>query len=424
MNQEASELIEQELSHAGFSSDDKQRLSKLEECRITPLKNLPPVEFLFRLHGKPCFARGELVGLSGKAKSGKTFVCSILMALCFRNEVLSVQRIEPRKLHVLWYDTEQSDESTKDILCHRILKMIGDSNSRVQDSGSTDSQLSTLNSPLGSAALHSKELSDLFDIFNVRRNPVSERLTDLEVLIRHTKPDLVILDGIRDLVTDINDGVVAQNVVERLMHLASEHHCCIVCVLHQNKSVEDRNLRGWIGTELKNKAFEVYECAKSSGRIFTWSQTDTRKYDIAEGLSFAVNEDGIPYRCTEKQLLEAQFEEQRKAVAKMEKSGRTGKPYADLNPKYAHKEGRKHIFDVKLLFTDIMQPGKIYDEEALRTEIYAKTNAVKDKIHNEILRQAVTEKVILCCTNPFGKKEYLLPAPEPSTEAVDQELPF
>ena len=404
MNQEASELIEQELSHAGFSSDDKQRLSKLEECRITPLKELPPVEFLFRLHGKPCFARGELVGLSGKAKSGKTFVCSILMALCFRNEVLSVQRIEPRKLHVLWYDTEQSDESTQDILCHRIMPMAGLAPPGISPQAS--------------------DFSPLFDVFNVRRNPVSERLTDLEVLIRHTKPDLVILDGIRDLVTDINDGVMAQNVVERLMHLASEHHCCIVCVLHQNKSVEDRNLRGWIGTELKNKAFEVYECAKSSGRIFTWSQTDTRKYDIAEGLSFAVNEDGIPYRCTEQQLLEAQFEEQRKAVAKMEKSGRTGKPYADLNPKYAHKEGRKHIFDVKLLFTDIMQPGKIYDEEALRTEIYAKTNAVKDKIHNEILHQAVTEKVILCCTNPFGKKEYLLPAPEPSTEAVDQELPF
>lgn len=404
MNQEASELIEQELSRAGVSSEDRLRLRKLEECRITPLKELPPVEFLFRLHGKPCFARGELVGLSGKAKSGKTFVCSILMALCFRNEVLSVQRIEPRKLHVLWYDTEQSDESTKDILCHRIMPMAGLAPPGISPQAS--------------------DFSPLFDIFNVRRNPVSERLTDLEVLIRYRKPDLVILDGIRDLVTDINDGVVAQNVVERLMHLASEHHCCIVCVLHQNKSVEDRNLRGWIGTELKNKAFEVYECAKSSGRIFTWSQTDTRKYDIAEGLSFAVNEDGIPYRCTEQQLLEAQFEEQRKAVAKMEKSGRTGKPYADLNPKYAHKEGRKHIFDVKLLFTDIMQPGKIYDEEALRTEIYAKTNAVKDKIHNEILRQAVTERVILCCTNPFGKKEYLLPAPEPSTEAVDQELPF
>ena len=280
LNQVALSLLQRELSLAGFSPEDEQRLRELEAFRITPLKELPPVEFLFRLHGKPCFARGELTGLSGKAKSGKTFVCSILMALCFRNEVLSLQRIEPTRLHVLWYDTEQSDESTKDILCQRICQMTGIQQDQFP--------------------------SEQFDVFNVRQKPVNERLPALEVAVRYRKPDLVILDGLRDLVNDINDGVIAQNVMERLMHLASEYHCAIVCVLHQNKSIEDHNPRGWIGTELKHKAFEMYECAKSSERIFTWAQTDTRKYDIPEGLSFAVNDDGIPYRCTEKQLLEAQ----------------------------------------------------------------------------------------------------------------------
>ena len=398
LNNEALKLLQGELSLAGFSAEDEQRLRELEAFRITPLKELPPVEFLFRLHGRPCFARGELTGLSGKAKSGKTFVCSILMALCFRNEVLSLQRIEPTRLHVLWYDTEQSDESTKDILCQRICQMTGIQQDQFP--------------------------SEQFDVFNVRQKPVTERLPSLEVAVRYRKPDLVILDGLRDLVSDINDGIIAQNVMERLMHLASEHHCAIVCVLHQNKSIEDHNPRGWIGTELKHKAFEMYECAKSSERIFTWAQTDTRKYDIPEALSFAVNDDGIPYRCTEKQLLEAQFEAQRKMVAKMEKcGGRLNKPYGDLNPKYAHKEGRKHVFDVKQLFTDIMTPGQTYQEEALKTEIYAATNAVKDKLHDEILQKAVAEKVIHCTTNPFSKKEYVLPLPEPP-DPVEQDLPF
>jgi len=398
INTVAQSLLQRELSLAGFSPEDEQRLSELEAFRITPLKELPPVEFLFRLHGRPCFARGELTGLSGKAKSGKTFVCSILMALCFRNEVLSLQRIEPTRLHVLWYDTEQSDESTKDILCQRICQMTGIQQDQFP--------------------------SEQFDVFNVRQKPVTERLPSLEVAVRYRKPDLVILDGLRDLVSDINDGIIAQKVMERLMHLASEYHCAIVCVLHQNKSIEDHNPRGWIGTELKHKAFEMYECAKSSERIFTWAQTDTRKYDIPEALSFAVNDDGIPYRCTEKQLLEAQFEAQRKMVAKMEKSGgRLNKPYGDLNPKYAHKEGRKHVFDVKQLFTDIMTPGQPYQEEALKTEIYAATNAVKDKLHDEILQKAVAEKVILCTTNPFSKKEYVLPLPEPP-DPVEQDLPF
>ena len=123
-----------------------------------------------------------------------------------------------------------------------------------------------------------------------------------------------------------------------------------------------------------------------------------------------MGDDGIPYRCTERQLLEAQFEAQRKMLAKIEKSCR-GKPYTDLNPKYAHKEGRKHVFDVKLLFTDIMQPGVQYTEESLKTEIYAKTNALKDKLHNEILQKAVTEKVILQSYDAFQKKIYVLNLP-------------
>lgn len=156
LNQVALSLLQRELSLAGFSPEDEQRLRELEAFRITPLKELPPVEFLFRFHGKPCFARGELTGLSGKAKSGKTFVCSILMALCFRNEVLSLQRIEPTRLHVLWYDTEQSDESTKDILCQRICQMTG-----IQQDQFPCEQ---------------------FDVFNVRLRPVDERLLSPEVM--------------------------------------------------------------------------------------------------------------------------------------------------------------------------------------------------------------------------------------------------
>ena len=139
MNPQAASLFNQEVQRAALTKADieqaqkeqqqalkqAQMLSKLEVHRITPDKELPKMEFLFRLFHKPCFPRGELVALSGKAKSGKTFVCSILMALSYRSQVLSVERIEPKKLHVLWYDTEQSEESTQDILCNRIIPMTG-----------------------------------------------------------------------------------------------------------------------------------------------------------------------------------------------------------------------------------------------------------------------------------------------------------
>lgn len=393
-NSDSVRLIRSELCLAGISCEQEQRLRQLEaRRRITPQTQLPPMEFLFRLAGKPCFARGELTGLSGKAKSGKTFVSSILMALCFRSELLSVERIEPKRLHVLWYDTEQSEESTQDILRNRIIPLTGIAEDQFPN--------------------------DLMDVFNVRGEAMADRIGILELFVLRYQPDLVVLDGIRDLVADINDGVVAQDTIERLMRLASDNHCAIVCVLHQNKSQEDRNLRGWIGTELKNKAFEVYECAKSSERIFTWAQTDTRKYDISTPLQFAVNDQGLPYLCTHEELVEAQFRSQQKMAAKMQQDGRSNK-LPDINPRYAHKEGRKYVFDVKQLFADIMTAGQPYQEDTLKTHIYDATQVIKPKLHDEILQKALAEKVILCTANPFGKKEYVLPLPEP----VQQDLPF
>lgn len=361
--------------------EEEQMLSRLEAHRITPDKELPKMEFLFRLFHKPCFPRGELVALSGKAKSGKTFVSSILMALSYRSQVLSVERIEPKRLHVLWYDTEQSEESTQDILRNRIIPMTGIAEDQF---------------PM-----------DIFDIFNVRAEGYDQRLPMLEAAVRHYHPDLVILDGIRDLVADINDGVVAQECLERLMHLASDERCCIVCILHQNKSVEDRNLRGWIGTELKNKAFEVYECSKSSERIFTWGQTDTRKYDILDTLKFAVNDDGIPYLCSEEQLKEAMFQAQKKA-AEDRQSG--GKALAPFNPKYVlGKEKRKTIFDLPSLFKAVMDEGVEYYEDNLRSKISLESNIMTDHILGEQIQKAISDGIILQSVSPLnGKKIYML----------------
>ena len=411
INPQAASLVSQEVQRAAMTQADiqaakeaqqraleeEQMLSRLEAHRITPDKELPKMEFLFRLFHKPCFPRGELVALSGKAKSGKTFVSSILMALSYRSQVLSVERIEPKRLHVLWYDTEQSEESTQDILRNRIIPMTGIAEDQF---------------PM-----------DIFDIFNVRAEGYDQRLPMLEAAVRHYHPDLVVLDGIRDLVADINDGVVAQDVVERLMRLASQNRCCIVCVLHQNKSIEDRNLRGWIGTELKNKAFEVYECTKSAERIFSWAQTDTRKYDIADKLQFSVNDEGLPYQCTPEQLLQAQYKSQLKLADKLQQEGRGAQKLPDFNPKYVHKEGRKHVFDVALLFPDVMKPGVEYDMPTLERDLYAVAGIIKPKICQEVVLKAVQEKVILESRSALnGKKVYLLPTPQ--SDASEQALPF
>ena len=267
-------LIAQEFSGKEHSPKTDEKLQRLEQRRITPNSLIPKRRFLFEMFDKPCFARGELVGITGRAKSGKTFFTSMLMALGVCNEVMGIRRIDSKPLRVLWMDTEQSEESTQEILCERIMKLWQRS---MPEGESTD------NFP-----------SDMFDIFNVRADAWQERLPLLETAIKEYQPDLVILDGIRDLVNDINDGILSQQIIERLMHLASETDCCIVSVLHQNKASDDKNLRGWIGTELTYKSFEVYECSKDSDRIFSVKQTMTRKYDIIDTLQFVVDAEGLP----------------------------------------------------------------------------------------------------------------------------------
>ena len=234
--------------------------------RITPDTHIPSHDFLFRWDDRPCFARGELVALTGKAKSGKTFVCSLLMALAIRPQIMGISRLHDEPLRVVWIDTEQSEDSTQEILSHRIGKLI--------------------NQPIP---------DEQFFVYNFRQDDWQERLSLVLACISMHNPDLVIFDGIRDVVGDINNYQEAQTVLGKLLSIASWSNACIVCVLHQNKALEDKTLRGALGTELQNKSFETYECQKDPDtRLFTLRQTATRKYDITQKLEFTVNQEGLP----------------------------------------------------------------------------------------------------------------------------------
>ena len=264
-------MIAEELTKAGT---DPELIGRLKKDRITIDKELPPMEFLLKLFDVPCCPRGELVAFTGKAKSGKTFVMSMMMAAAATSEVLAFHRTTLEPLQVLWFDTEQSDQSTQDILRNRLVPMV-------------------ISSPPDSGGESFPE--GMYDIFNVRTESWQERLPLLMAAIDLCHPDLVILDGVRDLVDDINNGQLAHEVTERLMKVAQQARCCIVCVIHQNKAAEDRTLRGSIGTELTNKAFEVYECEKlMPSRTFVMTQKHTRKYDITDALYFTVDERGLP----------------------------------------------------------------------------------------------------------------------------------
>lgn len=359
-NKESLKQLDTELAHAGEATTLSPQMLLLEQLRITPESQLEPMDFLFELYGKPCFPRRELVAITGKAKSGKTFVTSMLMACSARQKVLAIERHTESKdrtdqepLRVLWYDTEQSDESTQDILRNRIMKMI------------------------------ESEVFPLYDIFNVRSVGWKERRSLLMEAVERYDPDLVIVDGIRDLVNDINDGVLAQEVMEELMQMAALKNCCIVCVLHQNKGSEDHNLRGWIGTELMNKAFEVYSCEKLlPQRIFKLEQTLTRKYDIEQAMYFEVNGDGLPVMTVN--------------PPEDSNSRDSNGDFPQLNTDYiSHDDKENWKVDVCRLFCDAIGGREQMTGAELRTEVCRLSNIRSWKFYNSLLEQAMKEGVLL-----------------------------
>ena len=259
-------------------------IEQLGQLRITAKSEIAPHEFLFEWNGVPCFAKGELVAVTGKAKSGKTYLNSLLMAAAGRDSgltsgaqdknFLGLKRKQEEALRVVWIDTEQSEDTTCEILRDRIGAMIG-----------------------------GEPNEERFHVFNMRQTDWRERMMLVLSAIAICQPDLVIFDGIRDVVGDINDYTEAQSIIGQLLKAASEFHPCIVCVLHQNKAVEDKTLRGALGTELQNKSFETYECSKNAEtRIFTVKQIATRKYDMQGRIDFCLDKDGLPMGCADSDL--------------------------------------------------------------------------------------------------------------------------
>ena len=436
-------LINEAISHAGEDQRLTELLVRLEKCRITPETEIPPREFLFKLFGIPCFPRGELVALTGKEKSGKTFISSILLTLCQAQEALSMQRNTERTLRAMWYDTEQSEESTQEILVDRILKSIpaegenpetGNPNPESAKGGLTDwsrqvgkagaGKRREVNQKPETRNHNPAPVTLPYDVFNVRALSWSERLPLLEIAIAEMRPDLVILDGIRDLVDDINDGVLSQEVVERLMHLASDNNCCIVCVLHQNKSSEDKNLRGWIGTELAYKAFEVYECTKDGNRIFTFAQIRTRKFDILDKMMFTVNEQGLPELCTVEQLIENELKQRNQQT-----EGRL-----PLNKRYVMSDvGEELLIDYKSLFEECMPvEGTPYPALALQQAVMSEGGFTspffykkwKDlALRDGIIRQAPKDSSKRVCYFRPPTRPLPPPAPPPP-KPTEEDIPF
>lgn len=211
---------------------------------------------------------GNFSASTGKAKSKKTFnVSAIVAASLGGRQVLNYRAHLPEGKHrILYVDTEQSR-----FHCHTVLGRI-----------------------LRLAGLPTTTDSENLDFICLREYSPSVRIGVVDyALHQRTDYGLVIIDGIRDLMFDINNTSESMEVINKMMEWSSKYDLHIHCVLHLNKG--DNNVRGHIGTEMGNKAETVLVISKSNENpnISEVHALHIREKEF-KPFAFAVDDNGLP----------------------------------------------------------------------------------------------------------------------------------
>jgi len=233
-----------DLIKAGGSIDEVRNeepkvinlLDKYDDCIVDITK--PPVNepYFMYINGVRVGSFGSYTLVTGKAKSRKTFLNIYIVAAALNGEHGNITITLPEeKNKILYCDTEQGGEEGF-ITFKKIL----------------------LTSGLG---IEQQPKNIIY--LNLRPFTPAERTQRIDEFVRHTYGlALVWIDGIRDLVIDINSPEEATKIATMILKWTGEQHIHIFPVLHLNKG--DNNARGHLGTELVNKAQTIINIEKNS----------------------------------------------------------------------------------------------------------------------------------------------------------------
>lgn len=237
-----------------------------DDCLVDLTKPKPLPDFIFSFGGVGTFPRGEVICIKGKAKNGKSQLAYYLISALLGAKLDGIEVLRP-DIKVCVFDTEQGDYNVVEDI-HRSLRTAG---------------------------LPLTENRDNLRVLALRSKSRKEKEERIMANLEKYKPDLIFIDGIRDFIGDINKGDDAQELATWLLQTSKEYLCTIVCVIHENKSKDDRSMRGALGTELKNAMTYCYSVEKVSGRFqVSLDDGDTRNLPT-KPLAFCIGADGAYY---------------------------------------------------------------------------------------------------------------------------------
>lgn len=208
-----------------------------DKLRIDLTEDIAPSPSVIEVCHNDEFLRFATLGnfsmVIGKAKSRKTFFISMIAAAFLRGVLFMdklIRRFTEGKTKIIIFDTEQGRYDVQQ-LAKKIIRLTG------------------------------VEQPEELEIYHLRTLDTKQRIEFIENVLYNTPGlCLAVVDGIRDLVYDINNPEEATHISTKLLKWSEEQNIHILTVLHQNKN--DQNGRGHLGTELTNKAESVLSIAK------------------------------------------------------------------------------------------------------------------------------------------------------------------
>jgi len=263
---------------------------------------------ILKANGTVIGTLGNFSASIGKAKSKKTFNVSAIVAAALKGGTVLLYSAElpGDKRKILYVDTEQSPYHCLKVM-ERILRMAG---------------------------LPTDRDNENLEFLALRKYTPKERIAAMEQAICNT-PGLgfVVIDGIRDMVYDINSPGESTRIISKLMQWTDDRQIHIHTILHQNKG--DDNARGHIGTELNNKAETVLlvEKDKADSDTSTVSAMHIRAMDF-EKFAFRINDNALP------ELVEGYKPQERKA----------GRPQQEEFDAYRHITEQQHRIALEAAF--------------------------------------------------------------------------
>ena len=273
------------------------RADELKPYWLDPTVEYPEPHFLYEFHGVGFSPLGGIQAISGQKKNGKTFVLAQLMAAALGYGNDRIADYLPG-LTIRESTVEHLGHAPKVLYC--------------------DTEMERLNSAKVLRRVHwlcgwdMKAPSDRFAVLWLREVPKPEQDTCnherwrlIKSAIEVFSPDIVFVDGLRDLVNDFNSNEESSQIINEMMSLASQREMCIWNVLHMNprpSNDDESKMRGHLGTELGNKVSDTFISIKkkdaTTGDVtFTVKQNDARGKDV-DDWKFRVTDDagglGIP----------------------------------------------------------------------------------------------------------------------------------